>query len=376
MAKLTKDTVDLYRLLIDSVQDYAIFTLDPTGRIMSWNPGAERFKGYTAAEAIGQHFSIFYPPDTKAAGLPEHELIVASSEGRVEDEGWRVRKDGTRFWANVVITALREGGELIGFAKVTRDLTQRVAAEAQARLDARRVAEAEAANRAKSEFLAAMSHELRTPLNAIGGYLDLLIMGIRGPLTPQQLEDLERIRQSQHLLLGIINDLLNYSRIEAGRISYDIRPIRLGDIVDLVLPIVMPLAARREIQLVDVTPNCDVTVLADATKLEQILLNLVTNAVKFSPEGAMVTVACSVSDDRARMTVSDSGPGIPEDRHESIFEPFVQIGRTLTSSHEGAGLGLAISRELARAMGGDITVSSEVGVGSEFVVWMPEVEKG
>src|SRR5690606_30260728 len=156
------------------------------------------FKGYTADEIIGRHFSAFYPQSEIDKGIPAMELRVASAEGRFEDEGWRLRKDGSRFWANVVITALRDSsGELVGFAKVTRDLTERREAERRAIEDARRLAEAEAANRARAEFLATMSHELRTPLNAIGGYVDLISLGIRGPGTDQQIDELKGIRRSQ-----------------------------------------------------------------------------------------------------------------------------------------------------------------------------------
>jgi PAS domain S-box-containing protein len=199
----------LYRLLVESVKDYAIFALDPDGNVLSWNEGARRLKGYEPHEIIGRHFSAFYSAEEKTAGKPQRELVVAAEEGRIEDEGWRIRKDGTRFWANVVITALRdETGTLVGFAKVTRDLTERRAAEQRAINDARCLAEAEVANQAKIQFLAAMSHELRTPLNAIAGYADLIGAGVGGPVTAKQQEYLARIRGSQQHLLGIITDLL------------------------------------------------------------------------------------------------------------------------------------------------------------------------
>jgi PAS domain S-box-containing protein len=367
---LATETEDLYRLLVESVQDYAIFVLDPTGRVASWNPGARRIKGYEASEIIGKHFSTFYPPDDLAAGKPEWELEVVREVGRYEEEGWRVRKDGTRFWANVVITALRDSeGTLRGFAKVTRDLTERRAAQLQAIADARRVAEAEAANRTKTEFLAAMSHELRTPLNAIGGYADLLAMGLRGPVTEEQVADLDRIRRSQQHLLAIINDLLNFSRLEGGRLSYQIERVPLAAVIDVVAPMIEPQASARQIEFEART--CDAAARADAGKLHQILLNLLSNAVKFTDPGGRIEVACGMRDGKAELRVIDTGRGIAIEEHESIFEPFVQLGRSLTSAHEGTGLGLAISRDLARAMGGELHVESVLGKGSTFTLTLP-----
>ena len=297
------------------------------------------------------------------------ELRVAAAEGRFEDEGWRLRKDGTMFWANVIITALRNpDGELIGYAKVTRDLTERKAAQERAVADARRLAEVESANRTKSEFLAAMSHELRTPLNAIGGYVDLLALGIRGDITEQQREDLERIRLSQQHLLGIINDLLNFSRIEAGRVVYDMAAVPVAEVIESVKPMVTPQANSKDISL-DFEPNkVPAVARADRAKLEQIMLNLLTNAVKFTPSGGRITVSYHQNADSVEVEVRDTGIGIPSEKLDVIFEPFVQVGRSLSTPHEGAGLGLAISRDLARAMGGDISAQSEVGKGSTFTL--------
>ena len=364
-------TLDLYRLLVESLRDYAVFALDETGHVMTWNAGAERFKGYMAEEIIGRHFSVFYPQSEIDAGRPEMELREAARVGRYEEEGWRLRKDGSRFWAHVVITPLRdENGGLIGFGKVTRDLTERRVAEQRAIEDARRIAEVEAANRAKSDFLAAMSHELRTPLNAIGGYVDLISLGIRGPVTGQQLDDLRRIRRSQQHLLGIINDLLNFSRLEGGHVTYNIDSVPLRSIMKTVQAMSEPLASAKGLTL-KWPRNLQVHVYVDRSKTEQILMNLLTNAIKFTAAGGAVTVTCTSKRDRVVIDVDDTGTGIAPEKLEEIFEPFVQVGRTHTSVHEGTGLGLAISRDLAYAMGGDLTARSELGVGSTFTLTLP-----
>ncbi|HET6764225.1 MAG TPA: PAS domain-containing sensor histidine kinase [Longimicrobiaceae bacterium] len=396
-----------FRLLVQSVRDYGIFMLDRTGHVASWNAGAERIKGYTTAEILGREFTIFYPPEDVAAGKPRMELEVASQVGWYEDEGWRVRKDGTRFWANVVITALRnEQGTLIGFAKVTRDLTERRAAELRARETAGRLAaeeaarqmaeeraleltellerlslqkeelemrraEAEAANRAKSDFLAAMSHELRTPLNAIGGYAELLAIGVRGPVTREQQEDLERIQRNQQHLLGIINDLLNFTRVEAGRLEYDLGPVPAAEVLDSAAGIVMPQAAAERLAFHVHPAPPGVVLWADRARVDQIVVNLLSNAVKFTGPGGRVDVECHQEGDRVVFRVRDTGIGIPADKLEAVFEPFVQVGRTLGNPREGTGLGLAISRELARAMGGELGVESREGEGSTFTLSLP-----
>jgi PAS domain S-box-containing protein len=372
LAEEIKHGSRIYQMMVEAVRDYAIFMLDPRGYVASWNRGAERIKGYTADEIIGQHFSVFYPRAAAETGHPQYELEVAARVGRFEEESIRVRKDGTQFWANVVITAVRdEDDTLIGFVKVTRDLTERRNSELRAIADARRVAEAEAANVAKSEFLTAMSHELRTPLNAIGGYTDLLSLGLGGPVTPQQAEYVERIRRSQQHLMGVITDLLNFSRIEAGHLTYDIAPISLAHVIEAIGPLVAPQAAKKGVEL-RIDPHRQTCVaLGDRAKVDQILLNLLSNAVKFTAASGSVLVSCRTSDTTASIDVRDTGVGIPADKQESIFEPFVQLGRSLSSAHEGVGLGLAISRDLARAMGGDLTVISEAGAGSTFTLSLP-----
>ena len=371
-AGVQRENRDLFRLLVEAVRDYAIFALDPEGYILTWNPGAKRFKGYEAEEIIGKHFSIFYPQDAIDRKHPQYELRVAAREGRFEEEGWRIRKDGTRFWANVVITALRDrSGTLVGYGKVTRDLTERMQAQERAIENARRLAEVEAANRAKAEFLAAMSHELRTPLNAIAGYVELLESGLRGPINETQAEDLRRIKRSGQHLLSIINDLLNFSRIEAGTVNYDIMTFPVMQAVDAVRLMTEPLANAKDIAFVWPEDADGLVIEADIAKVEQVLVNLVGNAVKFTPNGGRVAVSAEAVDGAVSITVRDNGIGIPAHQLDRIFEPFVQVGRTLTSTHEGAGLGLAISRDLARAMRGDLVAESEEGKGATFRLRLP-----
>ena len=429
------NTTALYKLLVDTVTDYAIFVLDASGHVRSWNPGAERLKGYSENEIVGKHFSIFYPEQDVESGKPAWELDVATKTGRVEDEGWRVRKDGSRFWANVVITALHdEKGTLVGFAKITRDLTVRRQAEEQARflsaeLAARREAErrseelalltdqlqqqaleleaqteeaqslaeeleqtneqlqqeaasadtaraaAEEANRAKTEFLAVMSHELRTPLNAIAGYAELLRMGLRGPVTPEQNEDLNRIAHSERALSSLINDILNYARLEAAQVQYASVPVPVRALIADLETLVSPQLRAKRLRFT--LGECEQTLAAqaDPDKVRQILLNLLSNAIKFTPADGAVDVQCRASETHVHVDVRDTGTGIPAEKLQAIFEPFVQLDRSLTNVREGAGLGLAISRDLARAMGGDLTAESALGTGSTFTLTLRRTQR-
>jgi signal transduction histidine kinase len=229
-------------------------------------------------------------------------------------------------------------------------------------------AEAEEANRAKVEFLAMMSHELRTPLNAIGGYAELLEMGIHGEINDEQREDLARIQRSQRHLLGLINGVLNFARIERGTVDYRIAKLVMSDVITTVETLVAPQAARKNIELAFDGCSSTLIALGDREKVQQILLNLLGNAIKFTEAGGRIKIECQRRSDRIAVTVDDNGRGIPQDKLDAVFEPFVQVDSRLTRSQEGVGLGLAISRDLARGMGGDLMAESELGKGSRFTL--------
>ncbi|MET0398212.1 MAG: ATP-binding protein [Longimicrobiaceae bacterium] len=379
-----------FAALAENVRDYAIFLMDPEGVVTFWGEGARLIKLWTKDQAEGAHLRMLYPDGGAEDGTAEDHLRSAAATGEYSGEGRRVRGDGSTFWAGITLTALRaDDGTLLGFAKVTRDLTAARAAEAALRgshaaaEEARRTAED--ANRAKSMFLATMSHEIRTPINAVMGYSDLLDMELAGPLNPQQRMQLGRIRASSMHLLGLVNEVLDFSRLEADRVAVDRSAGRLGPAVAGALSLVQPQAERAGLALADSVSGRagDVAYYGDEERVRQVLVNLLSNAVKFTPRGGRVTVSAGTAElppPEARVEgegpwafvrVEDTGPGIAPDRLAAVFELFEQADMSLTRQYGGTGLGLAISRRLARLMGGDLTVRSEPGVGSSFFLWLP-----
>ncbi|HEX6084978.1 MAG TPA: PAS domain S-box protein [Thermoanaerobaculia bacterium] len=360
-------TEDSFRLMVDSVSDYAIVMLDPLGRVASWNTGAQRIKGFSADEILGRHFSTFYPEDEIAAGKPQADLELVTASGRHEDEGWRVRKDGTQFWANVVFTAIRDPeGHLRGFAKLTRDLTERNKVEAIL-TTARAVAEK--ANLSKSEFLSSMSHELRSPLNAILGFAQLMESDSPAP-SPTQSENIIQILNAGWYLLELINEILDLATIESGKLSMSLEPVTLHDLLLECHSMIEPLAQRRGIHMSLPYSDSDLAycVHADRTRIKQVLINLLSNAVKYNTPKGSVEMHCSATAaGRVRITVTDTGSGLTPEKLAQLFQPFNRLGQEV-NGEEGTGIGLVVSRRLVELMNGEIGVESTIGTGTSFWV--------
>jgi len=356
-------TEESFRLMVESVTDYAIVMLDPEGRVVSWNAGAERIKGYHAEDIVGQHFSRFYVEEDVSNGKPQRDLETVIANGRFEDEGWRVRKDGSSFWANVVYTAIRDQlGDLRGFAKLTRDLTERRQVEA-ALTDAKSAAEK--ANLAKSDFLSSMSHELRSPLNAILGFAQLMESDSPPP-TLSQMASIEQILKGGWYLLELINEILDLAVIESGRVSLSLEPVSLAEIMLECQAMIEPQVQKRGIRMSFPRLDTPYFVKADRTRVKQVLINLLSNAIKYNQAGGSVVVDCGASSEgRIRISVADSGAGLPAEKLAQLFQPFNRLGQE-ASAEEGTGIGLVVTKRLVELMGGIIGVESTVGTGSVF----------
>jgi PAS domain S-box-containing protein len=368
-------TNERFHLLVESVQDYGIAMLNANGLIVSWNAGAERISGYEAGEILGQHFSLFYPGEHIAGGRPRTELETAAATGRCEAEGWQIRKDKSRYWANVVIAAIRTAeGELRGFSFVTQDLTARKQAEEErAQLLAKERearAEAEEANHAKDEFLLVLSHELRTPLTAIIGWMGLLR---RQTLPPEDTAlALESIDRSAKAQARLIEDLLDASHMIAGKFPISSSPMHLGLAIRGAANAVEPSAQAKEIRLTVTGDTAPAWVNGDVQRLEQAFSNLLTNAIKFTPQGGEVEVRTAVQESRVEVAICDTGVGVEAQHLDAIFDRFRQVDSTETRQYSGLGLGLAIVRYIVEAHGGTVHARSHgAGQGTTFLVRLP-----
>jgi PAS domain S-box-containing protein len=369
--QLLRDSEERFRLLVNSVADYAIFSLDPDGLIASWNLGAERLKGYRADEVIGRHFSLFYPADDVREGVPQRLLGVALDQGRVESEGWRVRKDGSRFWASVVITALRgSDGTDRGFAKVTKDLTDRKRNEDALRGVLER--ERESANRLReldrmrTGVFEIVAHDLRSPLSAIQNLAYILQSGWEEMLQSTKLEYIDRIAARTSLMTALVDDLFDVVQLDSGQLEIEHVEFDVGEIIHSAIADSFSAETASKIRT---TFADDRTAIGDPRRTRQVVVNLLTNAAKFSPADEPIEVLVVRQPATVSIAIVDRGPGVPHDQQHLLFQRFSRLpaGRETP----GMGMGLFIAKSLVEAQGGRIAVDSAPGQGSTFRFTLP-----
>jgi PAS domain S-box-containing protein len=352
-----------FRLMIEGVRDYAIFMLSPDGVIESWNSGAQLIKGYSPSEVIGKHFSLFYRPEDLEAGKPEAELKTALQQGRVEEEGWRVRRDGSVFWANVVISPVYDANRLLrGFVKVTRDMTER-----------RRLYELEKSSKRMSEFLAMLAHELRNPLAPIRNAVTILqLEPSPSPLVRSSRDMIDR--QLSHMT-RLVDDLLDVGRLTTGKIRFKTEQVPYNMVVARSIEAVRPLLdARRHRLAVDI-PAAALLVQGDATRLAQVLQNLLINAAKFTPESGVIELKVWQDGTQLYTSVRDNGVGLSAQALSQIFELFSQGDAQTAARESGLGIGLTLARSLVEMHGGTLNAASQgPGHGSTFTFFLPNAQ--
>jgi PAS domain S-box-containing protein len=355
-----RQSEERFRLLVEGVVDYAIYMLDPDGIITSWNAGAQQLKGYAREEIIGRHFSRFYTPDAVDAGRPWEVLAAARRTGRTAEEGWRIRKNGERFWARVVVTSLYDStGHLRGFAKVTQDLTER-----------RQIQDLETAAKNVHEFIAMLAHELRNPLAAIRYGVDVMA---KTPATTsaQHATMLQTIDRQSALLTRIVDDMLDISRITSGSLSIEQTPVDMAEVVGRALETTAPaIEAGKHTVIVD-APSGRALVQGDVQRLTQLVANLLNNSARYTPSGGNIAVEAHAKDRRAVLRVRDNGRGIEPEMIERIFGMFARGPQPLQRAG-GLGVGLALARRIAELHGGSLEAHSEGrDKGSEFTLRLP-----
>ena len=368
------ETVEQFHILVDSVEEYAIYLLDPTGNVITWNTGAEKIKGYSADEIIGKNFASFYTADEVAAGKPQRNLREASRRGSIRDQGLRVRKDGSTFEAEVVITALRdEGGELRGFSKVTRDITDQIRSR---EFEAEKIA-AQKASKAKDDFLAALSHELRTPLTpALAAATYLQDQADKFP--PEFAEDVAIIKRNVQLQARLIDDLLDLTRIARGMLHLELEDCNAHKIIENALEMAKSTLAAKQLNVSTGLEAKQYHILADCIRLQQVFWNLINNAVKFTPQNGQITLRTFNDKDGCfHFEIADTGIGIEPQRLASLFQPFEQADPSVSRQFGGLGLGLAISKRLIDLHHGKIEAESRGrSFGATFKVTLETVSQG
>jgi hypothetical protein len=365
------EQAEQFHILVDSVEEYAIYLLDAKGNVMTWNTGAEKIKGFTADEIIGKNFACFYTAEDVAADRPQSNLREAARRGHVRDQGLRVRKDGTTFEAEVILTALREqNGNIRGYSKVTRDITDQIRSR---EYEAEKIA-AQKASKAKDDFLAALSHELRTPLTpalAAATYLE----DNAKKLPPEFVEDVELIKRNVKLQARLIDDLLDLTRITRGKVRLDVETCDVHSVIRNAVEIAGSAIAAKSLTLSARLNAKEHYVKADPIRLQQVFWNLINNAVKFTPHAGEIAIR-TFSDDRDcfHFDITDNGIGIEPDRLSSLFRPFEQADASVTRQFGGLGLGLAISKHLVELHRGTIQAESRGrSFGSSFKVTLETV---
>lgn len=355
-------SADRFQLVVEAIQDYAIYMLDTDGVIASWSRGAERLKGFSAEEVIGRHYGMFFRPEDAEIGMPMQQLMRATLHGRTEDEGWRVRKDGSTFWANIVISTIRdEDGSLVGFAKITRDITER-----------KRLGELEHSLQRMNEFLAMLGHELRGPLSSIRNCATFLAAQTTDPV--RQAKAVRMLDRQVDLLTRLLDGLLDAGRLTSGKLR--ISPTRalfasmLSDAIESVSPVVSERKQRLSVSM----PPGQIWASVDSTRITQVLQNLLSNASKFTPVGGSIDIIVDVRSDRLFVTVKDNGVGMDPRAIDGLFRLFSQGQSEQNAEKSGLGIGLALSRAIVEMHGGRITGTSDgPGKGSSFTFELPNV---
>jgi PAS domain S-box-containing protein len=365
-----------YKLLVDSVQDYAIFLMDSHGFIRTWNKGAARLKGYTTDDIVGKHFSQFYQAEDKESGKPQWELEVAAKVGRVEDEGWRLRKDGSRFWASVIITALFDGdGTLIGYAKVTRDLTERKQQEDNLRhaneLLRAQQRELQLLNQSKDEFISLASHQLRTPATAIKQLLGLFVEGFMTDMPEENLEIIKKAYESNQRQIAIVNSLLKVAQVDAGKVKLKIDECSLRQLLESIIDDFTDTFKQKKQSVDLIVEDESMNVPADSQHLRMALENLVSNASKYTYPYGTIRIMVVRENGMMKITISDNGVGIAKQDIENLFQKFKRIPNDLSEEVGGSGLGLYWANKVVALHGGQINVESELNQGTAFTVYLP-----
>jgi PAS domain S-box-containing protein len=369
----TLSELERYKMLVENVQDYAIFFMDPEGYIQTWNKGAEKNKGYTHDEIVGKHFSLFYSEQDNLDNKPARELEIAKRVGRVEDEDWRIRKDGSKFWANVVITALYDDeGTLQGFAKVTRNLTERK--ENEDRLKNANVIlqekqkELKRLNESKDDFISLASHQLRTPATAIKQLLGLIIEGFEGQVPENLLKIVQRTYDSNERQIAIVNSLLKVAQIDSGKVVLHLETTDVNEIVSSLVKQYDGVIKGRGQTITLHLQDAPVYGYIDEEYYRMAVENILDNASKYTEDGGKLYISSSVVDDQATITITDTGVGITPENIATLFEKFNRIPNDLSHKVPGSGLGLYWAQKVIDLHHGTIKVESTPNVGTTFVI--------